>query len=93
MAWYEKQQEGLGNRFVGAVDQAIGKITTNPIGYPIFSGDNRRCNLERFPYALFFKLRADVVIVACVYGGRSPRLLKDRASGVIPFPEKPPEPT
>jgi hypothetical protein len=27
MAWYEKQQEGLGNRFVEAVDQAIAKIT------------------------------------------------------------------
>jgi hypothetical protein len=73
------------------VDETLDKIAPNPTGYPKFSGENRRCNIETFPYALFSKIRGDAIVVACRHGGRSPRLLKDRASGVIPFPEKPPD--
>lgn len=90
MAWYEKKQEGLGRRFLDAVDSAIEKIALNPLGYPAFRRDNRRCNLEKFPYALFFKVKDDVIIVACLHGGRDPQLIRERGTGVIEM--KKPEP-
>jgi hypothetical protein len=85
--WYEGQREGLGRKFLDRVDEALGRIGLNPLGYPKFSGENRRCNLETFPYALFFKIKDEVIVVACLFGGRDPKIIRERGSGVIPFPE------
>lgn len=85
--YYEIKQEGLGMRFLDRVDEALDKISLNPLGFAKFAGENRRINLETFPYALFFKIKEDAIVVACLYGGRNPRVIKDRARGVIPFPE------
>ena len=85
--WYEEKREGLGVEFIERVDQAIERIGLNPLGYQAVSGDTRRVNIEQFPYSLFFKIKNDVVVVACLHAGRDPRLARERTAGVIPFPE------
>jgi len=32
-AWYESQKEGLGVTFVDRVEEAVGNIARNPLGY------------------------------------------------------------
>lgn len=87
-AWYERQQDGLGDKFLNRVEQALEKIGRNPAGYQKLWGENRRCNVERFPYALWFKIAGDAVVVACLDSRRDPRLARERASGVIPLPKR-----
>jgi plasmid stabilization system protein ParE len=47
--WYEAKREGLGDEFLGKVDEALDSIGSNPLAYRKVSGENRRCNLENFP--------------------------------------------
>jgi plasmid stabilization system protein ParE len=60
--WYERQREGLGFTFLDRVDQGLDKIALNPTGYRKVFGENRRCTLEQFPYALWFKVENDVIV-------------------------------
>ena len=84
-AWYEQQREGLGAEFIDSVDEGIGKIALNPLGYAVVSGENRRCVVDRFPYALWFKVRDNVVVVGCLHHRRALHLSKERGLGVIEF--------
>jgi plasmid stabilization system protein ParE len=84
---YEAARPGLGTEFVGNIDAAIEKIGRNPLAYRKIFRENRRCNVDRFPYALYFRVKNDVVVVACLHAKRDPKLTKERGSGVIPFPE------
>jgi plasmid stabilization system protein ParE len=81
--YYEAQRDGLGAEFLESVDEGIGRIGKNPLAYRTVSGTNRRCNLERFPYSLFYKVVDEVVVVACLHGHRAPHLSKERGLGVI----------
>jgi plasmid stabilization system protein ParE len=81
--WYEAQREGLGAEFIESVDECVGRIGANPLAYRIVFADNRRANMDRFPFALFYKVRDDVVVVACLHGARAPHLARERAAGVI----------
>ena len=85
--WYERQREGLGFTFLDRIDQGLDKIALNPTGYRKVFGENRRCTLEQFPYALWFKVENDVIVVGCLHAKRDPKLAKERRSGVIPLPE------
>jgi hypothetical protein len=87
----QRKTDGLGQHFLDRVDQALDRIALNPAGYPKIAGENRRCNLERFPYALWFKIENDAVVVACLHAKRSPAIAKERGENVIemPKPESP----
>ena len=69
-----------------------GSTRLNPLGYTKLRGENRRCNLGQFPYALWFKIVDEIVVVGCLHGRRQPVLAKERGAGVIEIP-KPPEPS
>ena len=88
-AFHEGRKEGLGVEFYERVDEAVVNIRQNPEGYRKFHKDLRRCNLRQFTdWGLWFRVNKDnSMVVACVSGRRSPALAKDRAAGVIPFPE------
>jgi plasmid stabilization system protein ParE len=87
--WYEAKREGLGDEFLDKVDLALERIGTNPLGYRKVTGENRRCLLDQFPYALFFKIEDDAIVVACLHLARNPALVKERSAGVIEFKPKP----
>ena len=65
---YERKAAGLGHRFLDRVEQALEKIGKHPQSYQKLIGENRRCNLEKFPFALWFKVLDDVVVVGCLVG-------------------------
>jgi hypothetical protein len=51
-AWYERQQSGLGLRFVDAVDQVPTRIRETPLQFATVSSEVRRALLHTFPYAV-----------------------------------------
>ena len=77
--WYEARQEGLGFEFSAAVDATIANICELPLAYPRVHNEIRRAVLQRFPYAVFFQLLEDkVVILAIIHGRRHPSTWQSR---------------
>jgi len=77
--WYEKERNGLGAAFLEAIRSAMDTVGENPEVYAVVRGDIRRLNLHRFPYALFYRFRAGLIIViACMHGSRDPKRWESR---------------
>ena len=77
--WYRERRTELGYEFLDVVRGAIMRIIENPQGYPILHRNTHRIRLQRFPYALFYRVQEQtVVVVACMHGRRDPRRWKFR---------------
>lgn len=78
--WYEKQRRGLGTIFRGELNNAIQHIRDTPLAYPPQYRDLRRVLIERFPYAVFYRIMPNaIVVVGVIHGRRHPREWKRRA--------------
>lgn len=72
--WYEAQRPGLGHEFLAAAQALIDAVTEHPHRYPVIRRNTRRALLRRFPYAIYFRIYDEViVVVACMHGRRNPR--------------------
>jgi len=79
--WYERQQSGLGEKFLQQVDAAIGRVLENPFAYPIIRRrhEMRRVLTRQFPYRIFYSLEGDTVVIhAVLHASRSERALDER---------------
>lgn len=78
--WYEDQRSGLGSDFVDRVQNVLDKIAQQPDRYPVVSGDVREAPVSRFPYAIYYRAKADrVVILAVFHCSRDPAIWMRRA--------------
>lgn len=64
--WYNDQQPGLGLRFLEAADQLFERIRVTPVQFPAVSTDVRRALLQTFPYAAYFRVTDETVILLAV---------------------------
>jgi toxin ParE1/3/4 len=89
--WYERKREGLGVEFTDRAREAIDRIRVNPEGSALSFRDARRVQLRQFrDYSLWFQIRRDnSLVIACLSGRRDPRIVRERASGVVPI--RPPD--
>ena len=72
--WYEGRRAGLGHEFLAAAQTLIDAVAQHPLRYPIVRRTTRRALLRRFPYAFYFRIYGEVVVlVACMHGRRNPR--------------------
>jgi len=72
--WYEGQRLGLGHEFLAAAQTLVDAIAQHPLRYPIARRNTRRALLRRFPYAIYFRIYDEaIVVVACMHGRRNPR--------------------
>ena len=77
--WYEARSPGLGAVFCAAVDVEMVAIAERPLAYPRVHGEMRRTILRRFPYAVFYHvLQDEIVVLGVVHGRRHPRLWQSR---------------
>ena len=82
--WYEAHRENLGLRFIDRFEQGLDKIERNPTGFQKATGENRKCVLEKFPYAIWFQVLAEeIVVLGCLHGKRAPRIARERGLGII----------
>lgn len=73
-AYYEELVEGLGERFLGSVDSTFDAIERYPEMFAKVYGDVRRAVLSQFPYAVFYRIeRERVVVFRVLHTARDPR--------------------
>jgi toxin ParE1/3/4 len=78
-AWYEERRSGLGVEFRDALDATIARALRHPLVYAAGDRGLRRALVSRFPYAVYFRIYPDaLVVVGVMHGRRHPKLLKTR---------------
>jgi plasmid stabilization system protein ParE len=66
--WYQEQSEGLGHEFLRATEACLSGVTRNPFAYTVAEVPNvRRALLRRFPYALFYVVDNESIVVLAVF--------------------------
>ena len=77
--WYSEQLPGLGDDFLAEVDRALESIGANPEAHRKLHREFRRVLTRRFPYAVFYAVRGDrIVVFAILHTARDPRLWRKR---------------
>ena len=71
-SWYDQRREGLGGEFVVALEDVIQLISEHPEAFPEIAAGHRRALLQRFPYAVYYRIAANVIdVIACLHTRRS----------------------
>lgn len=75
--WYETKSIGLGEEFLRMFYAYAGEISHNPLLYPKVYGEFRRKLIGRFPYAIYFRIEDNQIIVFGLFHcARDPRAIK-----------------
>ncbi len=83
--WYEDQEEGLGDRFLGAIHATVVRASRWPnAGRPVLRDDNdeiteRKVPANDFPYAVRYRILGDrLLVMAVLHQSRHPNFGADR---------------
>lgn len=78
-AWYEAKSRGLGEDFFRMFYASANELSSNPLLYPKVYQDFRRRLIRRFPYAVYFTIDDDRVIVFGLFHcARNPGAVKTK---------------
>src|SRR4051812_13235413 len=69
--FHEEKQEGLGIRFMNAVEEAAEEIATLPTGYASYYKSTRERRTKHFPYKLIYTLEKGIIYIHAVYPSRA----------------------
>jgi len=64
--WYENEQTGLGLEFLDELRAAYDRIVDGPFKYSQLRSNTRRALLKRFPYAVYFAVKDEIIVVLAV---------------------------
>lgn len=79
--WYEEKGTGLGEDFLRIFYALAEEIRRYPLIYQTVYKDFRRCLLKRFPYAIYYRVEKDKIIVYGLFHcARDPKTLKKNLS-------------
>jgi len=77
--FYEERQEGLGDRLLDAVEEAIAFIRMHPTIWRSDEKGRRKYRAKRFPYLIIYKIKNDsLYILAIAHTSRKPGYWKMR---------------
>ncbi len=77
--YLERQETGLGDRFLDDIDRALVLIEQHPKAWAPMGRELRRCRLVTFPYGLIYRIRAgEIEIVAVAHDRRRPGYWRNR---------------
>jgi toxin ParE1/3/4 len=80
-AFYNKQQENLGGRFVATIEESLVRIRFNPLLFPFVERDVRRCLVHTFPFGVLFRIvKNEIIVVAIMHLKRNPTYWINRVS-------------
>lgn len=67
--FYEKQSQGLGERFLQEVEKTLNKIAANPTFYSYSDSTKtlRDFALEKFPFVIIYEVLEDKIIVTNIH--------------------------
>ena len=76
---YEKEERGLGLKFLGRLEETFARISSNPTIYAVVYKNARRAIVRRFPYSVYFRIKdSGVMIEAVIHNKRHSRTWKSR---------------
>ena len=83
--WYEDQEDGLGDRFLGAIHATVVRASRWPnAGRPVLRDDRdeiveRKVPADGFPYAVRYRILGDrLLVMAVLHQSRHPNFGDDR---------------
>jgi plasmid stabilization system protein ParE len=82
--WYEEKSDGLGFRFVAAIDDAINSISKNPEAYHNRKGNSREFVVKTFRYVIVYRVlkkESLISILHIFHTSRNPKYKYKRKSG------------
>ncbi len=70
--YYEQKGKGLGLEFMRSLDAVMQSIKRNPLAYQKVHKETRRVLLRKFPYAIFYIVEENrIIVIACFHQKRS----------------------
>ncbi|WP_437287550.1 type II toxin-antitoxin system RelE/ParE family toxin [Sorangium sp. So ce406] len=79
--WYEQERESLGDDLLAEANRVLNAIAASPTTWPLVSRSQivRRFLFTRFPYAAYFVIRDEhVLVLAFGHTSRRPGYWRDR---------------
>ena len=77
--YYDRQQAGLGDRFLARLNEALARIQAMPKAYGIIGKNVRIKKLSTFPYVVYYRLHFDrIEVMAILHGSRDSSAWKSR---------------
>ena len=67
VAWYESKRKGLGFEFLDSVENSLNRLLMFPELYTVCYANFRRCIIKRFPYAIFYTLEEQEIVIHAVF--------------------------
>ena len=64
--WYEREEPGLGFEFLEELRAAYQRILDSPLGYQDLRQGIRRALTRRFPYAVYFSIEENIIVIVAV---------------------------
>lgn len=78
--FYEERRIGLGESFFSEVERTAQRILEHPEAWPLISGEIRRCLVNRFPFALLFRVEPQrIYVLAIMHLCREPNYWRTRS--------------
>ena len=65
-SYYERQQPGLGERFISSIEFSLSGIIESPQTWPVLEQDVRRKLVRVFPYAILYSVEPERVFVLAI---------------------------
>jgi len=77
--WYALQRDDLDLALMQRIGEALDRIKDHPEGCPLVHQQLRRAIVRRFPFAIFYEVFADEIVVFAVFHSRrNPAQIKSR---------------
>jgi hypothetical protein len=76
--YYNALLPRLGEEFRDEAGEAVRRITELPLAWHPLGGAIRRCQMQRFPYAIIYE-PSEIVIIAVAHLHREPEYWRSRA--------------
>jgi len=78
--WYERERAGLGDVFLGELRETFDRVVAGPLSYQELRSGIHRALTHRFPYAVYFLIDDDrIVVIAVLHARRDPAAWQRRA--------------
>ncbi len=78
-AYYDQQDDGLGDRFAAHIQATIARILSNPFLPRCFDDECRKVKADKFPYMVIYLVEGErVQIISVMHTSRHPDYWKSR---------------
>ena len=70
--WYEKQQKGLGEKFISSIESTLSHISKYPLHYPKRKKNYREATISIFPFTIVYEVlkERNLIYVASIFHGK-----------------------